>query len=112
MLGNMEHDAVAADLHVERRARFEPMLPVHRKAEPIDIELARLGLIEAAEHRDGDKKDERHRKIIDLSRGLGKSWFGQILPRNAGSARAAKLRLEPQEAPMMFVPSRRPGGVK
>ena len=52
MLGDMEHDAVAADLHVERQAGLEAMLPVDRKAQPVDIELARLGFVEGAQDRD------------------------------------------------------------
>jgi len=48
VLGEVEHAAVARDLHVERRVVVEAVLPIDREAEEVDVELARLGLVEEA----------------------------------------------------------------
>src|SRR5262245_5401591 len=50
MFRDVKLDARAAHLHVKRHTGLEPMLPVHGETEKVDIELARLDFVEAAEH--------------------------------------------------------------
>ena len=64
VLGDVEHNAVAADMHVERRGRVEPVFPVDLETEPIDIEFARLGFVEAAHDRHRAKMGQRHERTI------------------------------------------------
>lgn len=52
MFRKMQDAGITADLHVERQARLEPVLPVDREAEVVDVEPLRQRLVEAAE--DGD----------------------------------------------------------
>lgn len=51
MFRDVKLDACAADLHIKRHAGLEAMLPVHGETEEVDIELARLGFVDAAQHR-------------------------------------------------------------
>src|SRR5262249_39923577 len=46
MPGQVEHANVLRDLHVERRALLEPVLPIDGETKKIDVELPRLVLVE------------------------------------------------------------------
>jgi hypothetical protein len=91
VLGEVEHAVAPRDLHVDRRVWLEAVLPVDPEAEPIDVEGARLRLIEDAQ--DGDGRGEVHGfERMLLGRGSGM----QLLPvrehlHELGNATGARL---------------------
>src|SRR5262245_31334573 len=46
----MQRQSVARYLHVEGHAIFEPMLPIDRESQELDVELAGLGFVEDAQN--------------------------------------------------------------
>ena len=68
VLADVQHAVAARDLHVQRHAGLEAMLPVDLEAEPVDVELAGLAFVEAPQDRNDRVKahaaaiQRRHRR--------------------------------------------------
>ncbi|MNH26436.1 hypothetical protein D3C79_864910 [compost metagenome] len=58
MLAQVQDQAVAMDLRIQRQVRAEAVLPVQGEAEEIEVEL--LGLFDRENAQDGDGRGERH----------------------------------------------------
>src|SRR5690606_27904362 len=56
MTGEMQEACAARDLRIQREVVAEPVLPVGPEAEIVEIELARLRLVENAENGNGSGK--------------------------------------------------------
>ena len=61
MLAQVQDEAPARDLAIERGARVKAMVPVDLEAEEIQIELVRLGDVENPEDRDDLVENDLHR---------------------------------------------------
>ena len=60
VLRQVQDEGPKRDLHVEGQPGFETVLPIHCKAEKVEVELLGLGDIEDAQDRDGLQDAQSH----------------------------------------------------